>query len=102
MEIRHSTSSGHTTYLQNKPIRSAVRTAILTSDTQKFEATQTLNIVKAQPLPHSNLKNGIASYKVTAHEQQLAHQAEKAIASYNRIENSQYGQELVSRIELLV
>ncbi len=102
MEIRNNTSSGHAAFLQNKQVRSVERTAISTSETQRVEAPQTLNIGKTQQPPHSNHKNGIASYKVTAHEQQLAHQTEKAIASYNRVENSQYGQELVSRIELLV
>lgn len=102
MEIRNNTSSGHAAFLQNKQVRSAERTATSTSETQGVEATQTLNIVKTQQPPHSNHKNSVASYKVTAHEQQHSHQAEKAIASYNRIENSQHGQELVSRIELLV
>ncbi len=42
------------------------------------------------------------SYKVTAHDPQIARHAEKAVASYNSVENSQYAQELVNRIEVMV
>jgi len=132
MEISNNTSASHATFLQHKQASDAARNAIpaleqvneehpdsatnnannspskidtyleKTRETQKSDAIQPLNIIKAHQQTHSSRKNSIANYRVTAHEQQLAHQAEKAIASYNRIENTQYGQELVNRIELLV
>lgn len=132
MEISNNTSSSHATFLQNKQVSDAARNAVSpleqikeehedsatknannspsktdtaiekTPETLKLDATQPLNIIKAHQQTHSSRKNSIANYRVTAHEQQLARQAEKAIASYNGIENSQYGQELVNRIELLV
>lgn len=58
-----------------------------------------INLTRAH---QTNSNQHDSSYKVTAHKPQIGHQAEQAVAQYNRVENSQYGQELVSRIELLV
>ncbi len=132
MEISNNTSPNHTTFLQNRQASNTARNTVLpleqlkekqhdsasekanhslsnvgshiekTGEAQKPEAMPPGNIVRAHQQAHSSRQNNAANYRVVAHEQQLAHQAEKAIASYNRIENSQYGQELVNRIELLV
>ncbi len=131
MEISNNTSPSHTTFLQNRQASDTARNTVLAleplkeklrdstsekansllsrethiekaGETQQPEAMPPGSIIRAYQQAHSSQQNNAANYRVVAHEQQLAHQAEKAIASYNRIENSQYGQELVNRIELLV
>jgi len=63
---------------------------------------QPINITKARQANKSNTQHNESSYKVTAHEPQMARHAKQAVESYNNVENSQYGQELVNRIELMV
>ena len=60
---------------------------------------QGFNLDKAQKKQASN---GPQGYKVTAHNSQIGHHAERAVSEYNSVENSQYSQELVNRIELMV
>ena len=131
MEISNNTSPNHTTFLQNRQASDTARNVVLpleqlkekqhhstsekansllsrethiekAGETQQPETMPPGSIIRAYQQAHSSRQNNVANYRVVAHAQQLAHQAEKAIASYNRIENSQYGQELVNRIELLV
>jgi len=63
---------------------------------------QPINITKARQASQSNTQQNESSYKVTAHDPQMARHAKQAVESYNHVENSQYGQELVNRIELMV
>ncbi|VAW99513.1 hypothetical protein MNBD_GAMMA23-1853 [hydrothermal vent metagenome] len=126
MEIKNNTASSRPLFLPNKQKSNAARTAILPlnplkqeqrnsaienagsslskteSNKESLSSIQAPNITRAQQQAHSSRQTSTTSYKVIAHEQQLARHAEKAIASYNIIEHSQYGQELVNRIELLV
>lgn len=67
-----------------------------TLETTENTPFQLVNITKAKNSPQNT------SYKITAHDEQIARHAEKAVSSYNAVENSQYGQELVNRIELMV
>lgn len=69
------------------------------------------NVVSQQINPFKAMNVGQAyqakasqntTYKVTEHNPQIGHQAGQAVATYNTIENSQYNQNLVNRIELLV
>lgn len=69
-------------------------------ESQALEIFEPINITRARK--ESNSQSNRMEYKIAAHEEQIAHQAEKAINSYHAIENSQYGQELVNRIELIV
>lgn len=61
---------------------------------------QPINFTRAQR-QNATANNTSAAYKLTAHQQQLAHHAERAITTYNKVENTQYGQELVNRIEAM-
>ena len=65
-----------------------------------LELLEPINLTRARK--ESESQNNRMEYKIAVHEEQLARQAEKAINSYHAIENSQYGQELVNRIELMV
>lgn len=69
-------------------------------ESQSLELFEPINLTRARK--ESNSQNNRMEYKIAVHEEQLAHQAEKAINSYHAIENSQYGQELVNRIEIMV
>jgi len=72
------------------------------SNEEQISAIQPLNAIRTQQYAHSNHQTSTSNDKAVAHEQQRARYAQRAIASYNRIEHSQYGQELVNRIELAV
>ncbi len=67
-------------------------------EVQSTSLFQPVNLIRAQ---QQNNESGKQSYKVTAQQQQLAHHAEQAITTYNKVENTQYGQELVNRIEAM-
>jgi len=67
---------------------------------QSLALLEPINLTRARK--DSGSQNNRMEYKVAVHEELLAHQVEKAINSYHVIENSQYGQELVNRIELIV
>ena len=71
-----------------------------TGEIQSASLFQPVNLIRAQQQNSENPKQ--ASYKITAQQQQLAHRAEQAITTYNKVENTQYGQELVNRIETMV
>ena len=70
------------------------------ASTKQANLNQTLNSNKTQRNQSNN--QDTSGYKVSPHNPQIAHKAERAVATYNSVENSQYGQELVNRIELLV
>jgi len=69
---------------------------------QPISLFQPINLTKAQQQNRNNPQNDEQNYKVHPQQQHVTHHAEKAISSYNNIENSQYGQELVNRIEAMV
>lgn len=95
---------------QNSPestsLSNTINSQASITKTEQLQASQSLtlfepiNLTRAriQPNPHDTRMD----YKITAHEERVTHQAEKAINSYHAVENSQYGQELVNRIELMV
>ena len=76
----------------------------LKHDTESNEVNtfQANNLRRAHHLSQQNAQRPENDYTVTAHDSVIARQTEKALASYNSVENSQYGQELVNRIELMV
>lgn len=67
---------------------------------QSLELFEPINLTRARN--NSGSQNNRMEYKVSAHEEKIAHNAEKAINSYHAVENSQYEQELVNRIEIMV
>ena len=69
-------------------------------ESKALEFFEPINLTRARK--ESDSQNNRMEYKIAAHQEQIAHQAEKAINAYHAIENSQYGQELVNRIELMV
>jgi len=70
------------------------------TETNPFQSFQ-LKKAKNYP-PATATEKDQSRYKVTAHDVNMPRHAEKAVNSYNMIENSQDGQELVNRIELMV
>lgn len=69
-------------------------------ESQTLELLEPINLTRARK--ESNSQNNRMEYKIAVHEEQIPHQAEKAINAYHSVENSQYAQELVNRIELMV
>ncbi len=99
---------------QQNDKRQTGKTEVLTSSlASKRSATQTeqntaaletnpFQAFNASRTRQTNSNHSNAAYKVAAHNSQIGYQAEQAVARYNKVENSQYGQDLVNRIELLV
>lgn len=69
-------------------------------EAKSLQSLEPINLTLARK--QSNTQDNRMQYKVAAHDAQVAHQVAKAINSYHAVENSQYGQELVNRIELMV
>ena len=73
-----------------------------TQESQVQELFEPINITRAKRHNDNHGDNNRQDYTVAAHNDNVSHQATTAINTYNAVENSPEGQELVNRIELMV